>query len=219
MLDEETVAGIGMFVCRFDNLINRSTAPALAQALHHLKQSTKTVMFACRSRARTNGATQTFRRPSLGTGLSSQKEISTLNNTSSIPGSGVYVPPHLNAGYQSSFSRNGAAAESRYSKDQLLDLFRAQSKSGQANPNVADFFVDGWNPDIASNASNGGWTKKEEFKDGSGGPEICWDYEGVSHPLGLIEMGDNEKEVWRMAEPVEIASNGVRFLQALSIHL
>ncbi len=157
--------------------------------------SAERLMFARRSRARTNGATQTFRRPSLGTSLSSHKDISTPNAASVIPGSGVYVPPHLNSSYQSSLGRNGGTAESRYSKDQLLDLFRAQVKAGQANTNVAEYFVDGWNPDAATAVGNGGWAKKEDFKDGSGGPEICWDYEGVSHPLGLTEMGDDEKEV------------------------
>lgn len=159
-------------------------------------------MLTCRSRARTNGATQTFRRPSLGISLSNQKDVNTANTSSTVPGTGVYVPPHLNSSYQASFGRNGGLAESRYSKDQLLDLFRAQVKSEQANTNVAEYFVDGWNPDIASSASNGGWARKDEFKDGSSGPELCWDYEGVSHPLGLTEMGDDEKEVYLMDEVV-----------------
>lgn len=112
----------------------------------------------------------------------------------------MYVPPHLNSNYQSGFSRNGGTTESRYSKDQLLDLFRAQVKSEQPSATVAEYFVDGWNPDVTSSVSNGGWAKKDEFKDGSSGPEICWDYEGVSHPLGLTEMGDDEKEVYLTAE-------------------
>ena len=127
--------------------------------------------------------------------MSNQKDGNTANNTPTISGTGVYVPPHLNSSYQSNFSRNGGTTESRYSKDQLLDLFRAQVKSEQPSANVADYFVDGWNPDITSSGSNGGWAKKDEFKDGSSGPEICWDYDGVSHPLGLTEMGDDEKEV------------------------
>ena len=107
----------------------------------------------------------------------------------------MYVPPHLNSSYQPSFGRNGGPAESRYSKDQLLDLFRAQFKSEQVTTNVAEYLVEGWNPDIATTATNGRWAVKDGFKDGTSGPEICWDYEGVSHPLGLNEMGDDEKEV------------------------
>lgn len=141
-----------------------------------------------RSRARTNGATQTFRRPSLANRESNQ------NNAASIQGTGVYVPPHLNSSYQSNLNRN-STADSRYSKDQLLDLFRAQGRSGQAATNLSDLFVDGWNPEAVNGNSNGGWGKKEEYKDGSGGPEICWDHEGNVQPLALIEMGEEEKEV------------------------
>lgn len=77
----------------------------------------------------------------------------------------------------------------------MLDLFRAYGRSGQDNNNVSDLFVDGWNPEPVNGTSNGSWGKKDEFKDGSGGPEICWDYDGAVQPLGLIEMGDDEKEV------------------------
>lgn len=117
----------------------------------------------------------------------------------------MYVPPHLNSSYQPSFGRNGGPAESRYSKDQLLNLFRAQYKSEQVTTNVAEYLVEGWNPDIASTATNGRWAGKDGFKDGTSGPEICWDYEGVSHPLGLNEMGDDEREVYPTNEVVKIS--------------
>ncbi len=150
----------------------------------------------CRSRARTNGATQTFRRPSLANNLSNQRETSQTGTPS--PSSGVYVPPHLNSNYQSSYGRNGATAESRYSKDQLLDLFRVQGKTGQPNANVNDLFVDGWSPGAVNGSINGGgWGKKEDHKEASCGPDICWDHEGKVQPLGLIDMTDHEKEVIR----------------------
>ena len=152
----------------------------------------------CRSRARTNGATQTFRRPSQATNLSHQRENSQSNTTNAPSNTGVYVPPHLNSNYQSSYSRNGASAESRYSKDQLLDLFRAQSKSGPLNTGLQDLFVDGWHPGATNGNSNGGWGKKEDHKEVSTGPDICWDHEGKSHPLALVEMEDHEKEVRRV---------------------
>lgn len=115
----------------------------------------------------------------------------------------MYVPPHLNSSYQPSYGRNGGPAESRYSKDQLLDLFRAQLKSEQATTNVSEFLVDGWNPDVSINAPNGRWAGKDAFKDATNGPEICWDYQGISHPLGLSEMGDDEKEVYLTDEVVK----------------
>lgn len=77
----------------------------------------------------------------------------------------------------------------------MLDLFRTHGRSGHVNNNISDLFVDGWNPETVNGTSNGGWGKKDEFKDGSGGPEICWDYDGMVQPLGLIEMGEDEKEV------------------------
>ncbi len=147
----------------------------------------------CRSRARTNGATQTFRRPSLANNLSSQRDTPQTSNAS--PSSGVYVPPHLNSNYQSTYGRNGATAEGRYSKDQLLDLFRAQGKSGQTNTNISDLFVDGWSPGAVNGTINGGWGKKEDHKEGASGPDICWDPEGKVQPLGLIDLTDHEKEV------------------------
>ena len=149
---------------------------------------------AFRSRARTNGAT-TFRRPSLANNLSNQRDAVQTGNPS--PSSGVYVPPHLNSNYQSSYGRNGITSECRYSKDQLLDLFRAQGKSGQSNSHITDLFVDGWSPVPVNDSTNGGWGKKEEHKDGSNGPDICWDYEGKVQPLSLTDMTDHEKEVTR----------------------
>lgn len=118
------------------------------------------------------------------------------------PGTGVYVPPHLNSSYQSNANRNGAATENRYSKDQLLDLFRAQDRPGQVNTNVTDLFVDGWNP--MNGANNGGWARKDETKDPSTGPEICWDYEGGVAPLATIEMGEDEKEVFFMSSIFQV---------------
>ncbi|KAL8947303.1 MAG: hypothetical protein Q9222_006399 [Ikaeria aurantiellina] len=146
------------------------------------------------SRSRTNGATTTFRRPSLATNLS-QREISQTNNSSTTNNTGVYVPPHLNANHQSNYTRSGLS-ENRYSKDQLLDLFRAQAKTGSSNANINELFVEGWNPASVNGASNGGWSRKDEFKDGTIGPEICWDHGGNVQPLALVDMTEQEKEAF-----------------------
>ena len=55
--------------------------------------------------------------------------------------------------------------------------------------------MDGWSPGAANGANSGGWGRKEDNKDGAGGPEICWDHEGNVRPLALIEMADDEREV------------------------
>ncbi|KAI4162231.1 MAG: hypothetical protein LQ342_004097 [Letrouitia transgressa] len=147
------------------------------------------------SRARPNGATQTFRRPSLAAGLPHQRESSQTNSSSAIPNSGVYVPPHLSSGYQSNSNRH-AAADTRYSKEQLLDLFRAYSKPGQATTDIDNLFIDGWNPGAVNGTSNGGWGKKEDYRDTMTGPEICWDHDGQIQPLALIEMSEAERETF-----------------------
>ena len=151
-------------------------------------------MIIFRSRARTNGATQTFRRPSVATNIPQQKESGQANHISTPSSASIYVPPHLNSSYQSSYGRNGASAESRYSKDQLLDLFRMQEKSGSSHTNVNDFFVDGWTPGAINGASNGGWGKRDDIKEAAG-PDICWDHEGSVNPMAMQEMTEEEREV------------------------
>lgn len=149
-----------------------------------------------RTRSRTNGATQTFRRPSVATNFSQQKESSQPNNDLTPSSANVYVPPHMNSNYQSSYNRNGSSTESRYSKDQLLDLFRTQERNGFSSTDVNDLFVDGWSPGAVNGTSNGGWGKRDDNKEAAG-PEICWDPEGSVIPKAMQDMSEEEKEVYR----------------------
>ncbi|KAL8784349.1 MAG: hypothetical protein Q9213_004000 [Squamulea squamosa] len=146
------------------------------------------------SRSRANGATTTFRRPSLGTNLSHQRETAQSNATATNHNTGVYVPPHMNSNYQASYTR-GASSETRYSKEQLLELFRAQARNS-SSPHISDLYVDGWHPSSTNGLTNGGWSRKDELKDGSAGPEMCWDHEGKVQPLALSDMTDQEKEAF-----------------------
>ena len=169
----------------------------------------------CRSRTRANGATQTFRRPSLATSFS-QRDGSQANSNPTPASGSIYIPPHVNANYQSSYNRNGSSSESRYSKDQLLDLFRAQEKSGVSNVNLSDLYVDGWNPNYTNGTTNGGWGKRDDHKDATG-PEICWDHEGSVHPLALAEMTEEEKEVahyfhFALGKALLMKCLGIRFI-------
>ncbi|KAI9873141.1 MAG: hypothetical protein M1830_000784 [Pleopsidium flavum] len=148
------------------------------------------------SRPRSNGATQTFRRPSLATSISqSQRENNPNHTSNSTPGTGVYVPPHLNSNYQSSL-RNGQNSDNRYSKDQLLDMFRRQGESGSLEKNLSSFLVGGWDTSPSNDAVGGLWSRKDDQKEGSSGPDICWDPEGTVQPLGLTEPTDDEKELF-----------------------
>ncbi|KAI4169411.1 MAG: hypothetical protein LQ343_005715 [Gyalolechia ehrenbergii] len=87
----------------------------------------------------------------------------------------------------------GGALETRYSRDQLLDLFRAQAKGGPSSIPVSDLFEEGWNPPAANGIPNGGWSRRDEMMDGPSGPELCWDHDGNVQPLGLIDMTEEEQ--------------------------
>ena len=105
------------------------------------------------------------------------------------------MPPHLNSNYQSNYSRNFSLGDNRYSKDQLLDLFRAHGESGTSNKHLSDLLIGTWNTGIPNPSSNGTWNRLDEFKENNNGPEVCWDYDGSVQPLGLIDMTDEEREV------------------------
>ncbi|KAL8895482.1 MAG: hypothetical protein Q9192_003605 [Flavoplaca navasiana] len=162
------------------------------------------------SRARVNGTTTTFRRPSLATDISHQRETSQSNASAANQNVGVYVPPHMNSSYQNSYIR-GAPSDTRYSKDQLLDLFRSQRESSPST-NVSDLYVDGWHPSAPNGITNGGWSRKDEPKEGLAGPEMCWEYDGKVHPLALSDMTEQEKEAFSSSvnslikAPTQVAS-------------
>jgi PERQ amino acid-rich with GYF domain-containing protein len=101
------------------------------------------------------------------------------------------MPPHMSSNTMSSALRNG---EARYSKEQLLDMYRAQRESGSLGKNVEDCFVADWDPHMVTLPVNGAWGKRDDHKT-SAGPEVCWDHGGQAEPLGLTDMSDGEKEV------------------------
>ncbi|KAI9371288.1 hypothetical protein BJX61DRAFT_543826 [Aspergillus egyptiacus] len=142
-----------------------------------------------RSRSRMNGATQTFRRPSVATNPSHSRD-----QTSVITPTGGAYPSHMMSNH-SSAARNGAPGDTRYSKEQLLDLYKSQRDLGVISKNVADYFVADWNPHIETSSVNGAWGKRDD-KDNPTGAEVCWDHQGQVEPLGLVDMTDDEKETF-----------------------
>ncbi|KAL4941262.1 hypothetical protein BDV06DRAFT_194856 [Aspergillus oleicola] len=145
------------------------------------------------SRTRMNGATQTFRRPSVATNPSHTREPP----SATTPTGGTY-PSHMSSTL-SSGPRNGASVDTRYSKEQLLELYKAQRDTGILTKNVADYFVADWNPHIETPSVNGAWGKRDDHKDNSTGPEVCWDHGGQIEPLGLMDMTDDEKEIFSVS--------------------
>lgn len=144
-----------------------------------------------RSRSRTNGATQTFRRPSAATSSSYNREDPINTQTAA-----AYIPPHMAANHQGANLRNGIiSSETRYNKDQMLSIYKNQEDSGNLGKNLSDIFLGSWNPEDPKLGQTSSWGKRDDTKDTATGPEICWDHEGRTAPLGLQDMDDEEREV------------------------
>ncbi|KAK1143534.1 kinesin-like protein [Aspergillus melleus] len=149
------------------------------------------------SRSRMNGATQTFRRPSVAINPSHSRDTS-QPASATTPTAGAYSQ-QMPSNYPSSALRNGAGSDTRYSKEQLLNLYKAQRESGALNKNVADHFAADWNPRADTSPVNGAWGRREDSKDNPSGPEVCWDHGGQMEPLGLVDMTDDEKELFTLS--------------------
>ena len=50
--------------------------------------------------------------------------------------------------------RNG---EARYSKEQLLEMYKAQREAGSLGKNVEEYFVADWDPHTVTTPANGAW--------------------------------------------------------------
>ncbi|KAK2758244.1 hypothetical protein FQN54_004089 [Arachnomyces sp. PD_36] len=146
------------------------------------------------SRSRVNGATQTFRRPSGATNSSQSQSRESNQFASSTNQTAPYIPPHLNSSFQSTSQRNGTINESRYSKEQLLGLYKSQREYDNWGKNLSDCFMADWNPRDGT-PPTAAWGKKDE-KENSSGPEICWDHAGQIQPLALMEMNEEEKDLF-----------------------
>ena len=144
------------------------------------------------SRSRPNG-TQTFRRTSQANVTGHHRDDPSQGASSGA--SGVYVPPHMASNFQSS-ARTSSSTDSRYSKQQLLDLYQAYSAPQNGTRPLEEILTEGWNPGSTHTASSSSsWGRREDTKDAPIGPDICWDQEGSVQPLGLEEMDEEEKEV------------------------
>ena len=146
-----------------------------------------------RSRPRPNGATQTFRRPSQITTSSYSKDAS--QPFTSTPTSGAYVPPHLNSNYQSTYNRSSTTSDCRYSKDQMLDVFKTQEASSMTNGHLQNALTEGWTPRASSGNSREEWGRRDENRDNQNNADICWNFDGSVQPISLTEMTEEEKEV------------------------
>jgi PERQ amino acid-rich with GYF domain-containing protein len=142
---------------------------------------------------RTNGATQTFRRPSHATSLSgstahsASRDASTSQNS---PNPGVYVPPHAQPG------RQGSLVDGRYSREQLTQLFKTQRDSDELEDDLSSLSMGSFETHTTNGASSASWGRKDDHgRDAQSGIEQCWDRNGSSEPLSLRDLTDEEREV------------------------
>ena len=87
--------------------------------------------------------------------------------------------------------------DARYSKDQLLDLFKTQQDSeGFQRDSLISSYVGGWEPHMTNGGTPGGWNRRDDSsRDHVPGSDVCWDQGGSVIPLGLVDLTDEEKEV------------------------
>ena len=141
------------------------------------------------SRARRpNGATQTFRRTSnaVNTSTAAPQNIENLPNPAVSSQPPRYVPPH----------RNGTVSDPRYSKNQLLDLYRQQQSADESlQEDLQNLYIGGWQPNGQNGAPAAGWGRNDASREQPPGPDVCWDDDGTYEPLALTEMDDEEREV------------------------
>jgi len=150
--------------------------------------------FSCYRSRRQNGATQTFRRTSAAVTTSNltstiTRDTSTsTQNRSSTEGApvGVYVPPH----------RNGTVTENRYSKDQMIDIYRNLQESGRLQDEMSELYVDGWEPDTTNGVPTSPWVRRDDQRDAQVGAEVCWERNSITMPLGLNGMTVEEEEIF-----------------------
>lgn len=86
--------------------------------------------------------------------------------------------------------------DSRYTKSQLLDLYRIQQDAGsmQRDDSLTGLYVGGWEPGTA-NGALGGWSRNDDSsRDQVSGSEICWNRDGSVLPVGLVDMTEEERE-------------------------
>ncbi|KAI5457121.1 hypothetical protein BGZ63DRAFT_428545 [Mariannaea sp. PMI_226] len=82
-------------------------------------------------------------------------------------------------------------APARYTKEDLLDMFRLQKGSD----NASRLFIPGWNPAQVNGVAPRGWGKSNENHIPQE-PGACWDQIGDSTPMGLQELSLEEKEAF-----------------------
>lgn len=136
----------------------------------------------------TNGGTLTLRRSSTNpfgaSHQTSQSEATASTPISELPPSQPY-----------SINVNEGQGDRRYSKSEILEIFRAQQGNEISNGDVSRLFANNWDPGHSNGANGRGWGKSNDSHNNSSGPEACWNESGSTLPIALEGMTDEEKNV------------------------
>lgn len=165
--------------------------------------------FACRSRSRPNGATQTFRRPSANT--TAQPRDTAQANPAPSSNSGTYIHPHHNS---NNALRNGVSGGTRYSRDEALEIYRRMSETQALDRDLPTVFQGSWDPSFDADGALA-QTPRGDPKEQYPGPEVCWESKPVSSPFGLRDFNDEEKDVclgatiWIATDEMQLFSSSV----------
>ena len=136
-----------------------------------------------RPRTQRNGAILSRRQSSTPHGQSSQSD-STIQPLSAETQD---AQPQVNPSFEPS-------TDTRYSKEMLLDILKAQASSDETNSDVSRLFSETWNPGHSNGTNGRGWGKSHDGRDNHG-PNICWESSGSVQPISLEEMTEVERNV------------------------
>ncbi|KAF4507763.1 hypothetical protein G6O67_004226 [Ophiocordyceps sinensis] len=87
--------------------------------------------------------------------------------------------------------QNYELGPSRYTKDELLDMFRSQNPADDSS----HLFMSGWNPTSLNGGGSRGWGKSGDNPVPQE-PGACWDQNGDTAPMGLLDLSPEEKEAF-----------------------
>lgn len=89
---------------------------------------------------------------------------------------------------QTGTARNGSS-DARYTKEQMLAIYRSQKETRTLDRNIDQLFQGPWDY-----ASRNGLTSSKDGKD-QPGPEVCWNASNDGDPFGMVDMSDAERQV------------------------
>ena len=152
---------------------------------------------------RPNGAILSRRQSSTPHGQSSQSDLTTQPPAAETDE--AQLQP--NSSYES-------AADTRYSKEALLDICKGLPDSDAANNDVSRLFSEAWHPG-QSNGTQRGWGKTHDGRDNHG-PYVCWESSGSVQPISFEEMTEVERNVGSLTYLLSHLLIIVRRSQAMS---